>query len=79
MQCRRNARACWAVFRGPSSTGAHANLCMLCTACFFLIKNADFVGSANTYMFNFIDIYSFIPVSVCVGRDPQCTVLTGGL
>jgi hypothetical protein len=40
---------------------------MLCTACL----NSDFVGSANTIniiMFNFIDNYSFISVSVCVCR-----------
>jgi hypothetical protein len=29
-------------------------------------------------MFNFIDIYSFIPVSGCVGRGHRCTGLTIG-
>ena len=28
-------------------------------------------------MFNFIDIYSFIPVGGCVGKGPHCTTLTG--
>jgi len=32
----------------PTSIGAHANLCMLCTACFFLCFNTDFVESNNT-------------------------------
>ena len=54
-----------------------------CTAC-LLMFNIDFVGSTNTInMFNFIDIYSFIPASGCVqknvGRDPQCTALPKGL
>jgi hypothetical protein len=31
----------------------------------------------NKYMFNFIDIYSFIPVSDCVGRDPSSLLCPG--
>jgi hypothetical protein len=46
---------------------------MLCTACFLMFKNY-FVGYTNTIniMFNFIDIYSFIPVSGCPGNCPVC-------
>ena len=38
----------------------------------FFLMLKHFVGSTNTIknIFNSIDIYSFIPVSVCVGRGP---------
>ena len=57
---------CWAVARGP-----HANLCMLCIACFLMFKRwFCWKYKYNKYMFNFIEIYSFIPVSGCVGMGP---------
>ena len=31
----------------------------------------------NKYMFNFIDLYSFIPVSGCVGRSPSILLCSG--
>jgi hypothetical protein len=31
----------------------------------------------NIYKFNFIYIYSFIPMSGCVGMGPKCTVFAG--
>jgi hypothetical protein len=39
----------------------------------------DFVGSTNTIniMFKFIDFYSFIPVSGCVGMDHSALPYTG--
>ena len=47
-QCRLNAWACWSVAWVPHEPmGPHANLCMLCTACFFML-NTDFVGSTKT-------------------------------
>ena len=58
------------------SIGPHVNLCMLCMACFLMLKHW-FVGSTNTI--NFIDICSFIPLSGCTGNDPQCTALNGDL
>ena len=49
-----------------------ANLCMLCTACFFLMFKHWFCWKYqyNKYMFNFIDTHSFILVSGCVDTDP---------
>ena len=38
-QCCHNAWTWWAVARGPTSIGAHANLCMLCMACILMLKH----------------------------------------
>ena len=35
IKCRLSTWARWAVALGPTNIGAHANLCMLYTACFF--------------------------------------------
>ena len=35
-------------FPGSKIIEVHANLCMLCTACFVQCLNTDFVGSTNT-------------------------------
>jgi len=47
----------------------------------FLCLNTDFVGSANIittrYIFNFIDIYSYIPVSGCVGMGTSALLCPG--
>ena len=53
--------------------GSHANICMLCTACFcFMFKHwFSWKYQYNKCMFNSIDIYSFIPVSGCVGMGPS--------
>ena len=37
--CRLNAWACWAVARGSHEHRGHANLFMLCTACFLMFKH----------------------------------------
>jgi hypothetical protein len=52
--------------------GPHANICMLCTAC-FLCLYTDVVGSTNTIniCLFFMTIYIFITVSGCVGRGPR--------
>ena len=48
--------------------GHHASLGMLCTACFFMFEHQFcWTYQYNKYMFNFIDIYSFIHVSGSVG------------
>ena len=52
-----------------------------CKSCQRMTRlNTDFVGSNNTINICLIlsTIYSFIPMSVCVGRGPQCTTLHGG-
>ena len=62
-QCRLNAWARWAVARGPHEERAHCyyiNICVLCIKHWFC-----WMYQYNKYMFNFIDIYSFIPVSSC--------------
>ena len=70
-------RTCWEVARGH-----HANLCCA-MYCIFLIHgnpcvNTDFVVSTNIInMFNFIDIYSFIPASDCVGMGPSTLLCPG--
>jgi hypothetical protein len=45
---------------------------------FFNVLNTGFVGSTHTInMFNFIDIYSFIPASACVGMGPSALLCLG--
>ena len=63
----------------PDSIRAHANLCMLCTACFFFMFKQWFClkFQYNKYMFNFIDIYSFIPVSGFVGMSRSALIFPG--
>ena len=54
---------------GPTSIGINANLCMLWKACFLMFEHwFCWKYQYMKYMFNFFDIYSFIPVGVCVGR-----------
>ena len=61
---------------GPQAT--HANLCMLCTACFLVFKHwFCWKYQYNKYLFNFIDIYSFIPASGCVSMGPSALLWPG--
>jgi len=55
----------------PRAQEHHANL--------YGMLYTDFVGSTNTIniMFKFIDFYSFIPVSGCVGMDHSALPYTG--
>ena len=64
----------------PRANRPHANLFMMCTACFFLMFKHWFCRKYqyNKYMFNFIDIYSFIPVSGCVDMGPSALLFPGG-
>ena len=63
---------------GPTSTGVYANLCMLCVACFLMFKLwFCWKYQYNKYMFNFIDIYSFIHASGCVGISPSALLCLG--
>ena len=39
---------------GPTCIRPHANLCMLCMACFLMLLNTDFVG--NTNIINMFDL-----------------------
>ena len=50
--------------------GFNVNLCMLCTACFFLALNTDFVGNTNTNNLILSTIYIVISVSGSAGRAP---------
>ena len=66
-----NAWACWAVARGPHK---HRGL-MLIYVCFLMFKHWFCCKyQYNKYMFNFIDIYNFIPVNGCVGVGPSATL-----
>jgi len=62
-----------------TSIGIYANVCILCTACFCFMSKHLFClkYQYNKYMFNFIDIYSFIPMSDCVGRDLSSLLCSG--
>ena len=52
--------------------GLNANLCMLCTASFLMFEHwFCWTYQYNKYMFNLIDIYSFIHVNGCVGMGPS--------
>ena len=55
--------------------GAHANLCILCTACF----NTDFVGRTNkiNICVILIDNYNVTPLGGCVGRGPSALLCPG--
>ena len=48
---------------------------------FLRFKLTDFVGNTNTIytqcMFNFIYIYSFVPMSGCVGIGPSALLFPG--
>ena len=80
VQCCLKIWPCWAVARGPMTIRAHANLCMLCTTCFFKCLNTDFVGSTNTILdicLILLTIYICIPVSGCVGRGPSALLCPG--
>ena len=75
-----NAWAHWAVARGPHENRGHMPIyvCSVQHVFLFLFKLLFcWKYQYNKYMFNFIDIYIFIPVSGCVGRGPQCTALPG--
>jgi hypothetical protein len=52
-----------------TSIGACANLCMLCTACFLMLKHWFYWK--YQYSLLLLTIYIFIPVSGCVGRGPS--------
>ena len=57
----------------------HANLCMLCTACFQCLKT-DFVGSTNTINICLIlSLYTFLFLSDsgCVCRGPSALLCQG--
>ena len=56
----------------PWAKWAHSNLGMLCMACYLMFKHliVYWKYQYNKYMFNFIDLFIFIPASGCVGRTP---------
>jgi hypothetical protein len=65
---------------GSTSIGAHANLYMLCTACFLMFKHwFCWKYQYNKYMFNFIDHLHFYSCEWLCKKGPQCTALTGDL
>jgi len=72
-QCRLNAWTCWAVARGPML------IYVYCVQHVFLMFKHWFCWKYqyNKHMFNFIDIYCFIPVSGCVGMSPSALHCSG--
>ena len=77
-QCRLNAWPLWAVVRGLMRIEARANLtCMLCTACYLMVKH----WFCWKYQYNIrlilSTIYIFITVSGCVGRGPSALFCLG--
>ena len=59
-QCHLNASSHvhWADPVGPTNIGAPANLCMLCTACFFNGLTL-ILYQYNKYMYHFIELLQF--------------------
>jgi hypothetical protein len=70
MQCHLNA---WAVAWSPHDHRGTMLIYECCIQHVFLMFKHWFCWKYqyNQYMFNFIDIYSFISVSGCVGRGPS--------
>jgi hypothetical protein len=72
----------WAVALGPTSIVAHANLqkCNMYVVFGMFLMSKHWIGwmyQYNKYMFNFIHIYIFIPVSGCVDKG-SCALLCPG-
>ena len=78
-QCSLNAWAHTRQLPGvPMSIGPHTNLYMLYTACFLMFKHwFCWKYQYNKYMFNFIDIYSFIPVIGYIGMGSSSLLCLG--
>jgi hypothetical protein len=64
---------------GPSRPYWPMLIYVCCVRMFFLIIKHWFCWKYqyNKYIFKFIDIYSFIPVSGCVGMDPSALLYPG--
>jgi hypothetical protein len=78
-QCRLQSWARWEVARGPARIGVPCQSMYVVYGMFLMFKHwFCWKYKYNKYMFNFIDNYTFIPVSGCVGMGSSAHCFARG-